>query len=234
MPVIFPPIETASPEGLLAIGGELNCETLFTAYSQGIFPWPISENSTHMTWFSPNPRGVLNTNQLHFSKSFKKFLKNSSLTIKFNTCFFEVIQSCAKVKRPNEEGTWINKKIIDGFYDFYKHHNCYSVEVYKNKHELVGGLYGVIIGKYLTGESMFHFETNASKLALTALIKRIKTFNIPFLDTQMVTPIIKNLGGSYMERELFINQLHQLVQAPVKRDEIFPQNLEMRPSQLLD
>lgn len=233
MPVIFPPLHMASSEGLLAIGGELNYETLHTAYSQGIFPWPISDHAKHMTWFSPDPRGVLYTNHLHLSKSFKKFLKKSSFTIKFNTHFLDVIQNCATVQRPNEEGTWISKIIIDSFYEFYTKNCCYSVEVFQ-KQDLVGGLYGVIIGKYLTGESMFHTEPNASKVALTALIQRLKQFDIPFLDTQMVTPIIKDLGGSYIDRNLFIHQQSILCADQLTRDEIFPAELEWKPNQLLD
>ena len=112
MPIKFPPIESASAEGLLAIGGQLDFETLKTAYQSGIFPWPIS-NDAPLTWFSPDPRGILKIKDFRISKSFQKFLNNTTLEVRFNTSFEEVIRCCAGVSRKHEESTWISEEIIE-------------------------------------------------------------------------------------------------------------------------
>ncbi len=223
MAIIFPPLESASPEGLLAIGGHVDNQTLLTAYSQGIFPWPISKDSP-LTWFSPDPRGLLFTKDFHLSKSLTKFIKSTSMQVRFNKNFDEVLKNCAEAKRKHETGTWITDEIINGYSNFFKAGHAYSVEVYKDE-ELVGGLYGVIIGKYLSGESMFHKETNASKLALYSLISILKINDINWLDTQMVTPIIESMGGKHLSRNIFIQQLNQAVNSNITRDEIFMHDL---------
>ena len=234
MAVIFPPIENASPEGLLAIGGDLSPETLYCAYIQGIFPWPITQDASQLTWFSPNPRGVLYVNDFHMSKSFQKFLKKSALKVRFNSNFHEIISSCSSTFRLKEEGTWISDQIIDGFHQFFKMGHSYSVEVYNRENQIVGGLYGVTIGNYLSGESMFHEEANASKLALSALIYILSIHKIPFLDTQMVTPIIECFGGKEIDRHKFINEISILTKQASQRQDLFPTGLEVEPNQLLD
>lgn len=219
MPVVFPPIETATEEGLVAVGGSLDFETLFTAYSQGIFPWPVSKDSP-MTWFCPDPRGILPPHGIHNSKSYIKFLKRCPFTIKFNSDFKSVILGCANTLRPTEVGTWIDQDIIDGFYNFFELGHAYCVEVYHDQ-KLVGGLYGVCIGHYITGESMFHLETGASKVALSALCTLLNSHKIPLLDTQMVTPIIESFGGIKIPRNKFLSDVEVLTKIPVTRDEIF-------------
>lgn len=219
MPIVFPPIESASPEGLLAVGGNLDAETLFTAYSQGIFPWPIS-NDSPLTWFSPDPRGILFLKDFHLSKSFIKFLKSNPYTIKFNSDFEAVLRNCAQAKRKHEEGTWITEDIIKGYKDFFNQGYAYSVEVYKSNH-LVGGLYGVTIGNYVSGESMFHKDSNTSKLALYALVSLLKKNSIEWLDTQMVTPVIKSMGGRELSRADFINLLTKSTAGNNSRESIF-------------
>ena len=205
MAIIFPPVESASPEGLVAIGGDLTPETLLTAYHHGIFPWPISHKSP-LTWFSPDPRGILDINDLHISRSFKRFLNNHPYEVKFNTHFEDVIKKCALTPRKHESDTWITKEIINGYIELFRCGYAYCVEVYDQK-ELIGGLYGVIIGKYISGESMFHSKPNASKLALYSIIQKIIKNNGSWLDTQMVTPIIQNFGGKEMSRDKFLEKL---------------------------
>jgi leucyl/phenylalanyl-tRNA--protein transferase len=222
MPIVFPPIETASPEGLLAIGGNLDVETLLTAYSQGIFPWPISTDSP-LTWFSPDPRGVFFIKDLHLSKSFIKFLKNNTFEVKFNTNFEAVLRNCGSAPRKHEEGTWITQEIVNGYNCLFDAGHAYSVEVY-NGEELIGGLYGVSIGNYVTGESMFHKESNASKLALYALICTLKKNNILWLDTQMVTPVIESMGGREIDRKLFLKELNKVIDIENSRDHLFKTN----------
>ena len=219
MAIVFPPIESASPEGLLAIGGNLDTETLLTAYQQGIFPWPISPSSP-LTWFTPDPRGIIFTKDFHIPKSFNKFLNKCPFSVTFNKQFSEVINQCAKATRKHEVGTWITKEIEEGYCKFFDAGYAYSVEVLEDN-KLVGGLYGVCIGGYLTGESMFHTKTNASKLALYSLIQKLEQNSIDWLDTQMVTPVIESLGGKNIPREEFLKVLNFAVAKKISREDIF-------------
>lgn len=219
MAIIFPPVESASPEGLVAIGGDLSPETLLTAYHNGIFPWPISHKSP-LTWFSPDPRGILDTSELHLSKSFKRFLNNHRYQVSFNTDFEQVISKCAMTPRKHESDTWITKEIVNGYIELFHCGHAYSVEVYEDN-ELIGGLYGVLIGHYISGESMFHTKTNASKLALYSLVQKLIKNKVQWLDTQMVTPIIKNFGGKEVPREDFIEKLNSNIQLEHNRSQFF-------------
>lgn len=219
MPIAFPPIESASAEGLLAIGGKIDYETLRAAYSQGIFPWPISEDAP-MTWFSPDPRGILELKNLHISHSFKRFIKKNTLQVKFNHDFEKVIRSCANMVRKHEKNTWISEEIIRGYIELFKRENAYSVEVYDGVN-LVGGLYGVCFGEIISGESMFHVKTNASKFALYTLVKTLMNANIKWLDTQMVSPLLESLGGENISRNEFKRRLLNLDPKTPSRLEIF-------------
>lgn len=220
MAVIFPPLETATPEGLLAVGGNLDIETLVTAYTQGIFPWPISSQSP-LTWFSPDPRGVIELSEFHIPKSLKKFLNNSPFVLTANQQFSKVIENCAQVSRKHEKGTWISQDIIDGYTSLFEAELAYSIEVLYND-QLVGGLYGTCIGEIISGESMFHTMDNASKVALCYLVDKLKAQNIQWLDTQMVTPIVSSFGGKQISRDIFATRLAQLNPANPTRSELFP------------
>lgn len=219
MPVIFPPLSTATPEGLLAVGGDLDVETLLTAYKQGIFPWPISDESP-LTWFSPDPRGVLKLEKFHISKSFQKFLKKSPFEISFNQNFEDVIAYCAQTKRKHEQGTWISDEIIEGYTNLFHAGHAYSVEVYQDQ-ELVGGLYGTCIGEIISGESMFHHVDNASKVALCSLVEILQRNNIKWFDTQMVTPIVESFGGEQIPRVQFVSMLQKLNPDFPSREQLF-------------
>lgn len=219
MPIKFPPIESASSEGLLAIGGTLDPETLRSAYYSGIFPWPISLDAP-VTWFSPDPRGILRCEDLHISRSLTKFLKKTDYKIEFNKRFDEVIRTCAEVKRRHETSTWISNEIIDGYIKLFKAGHAYSIEVLENE-ELVGGLYGVCFGELVSGESMFHLKTNASKMALVELVRRLRKNNIKWFDIQMVSPLLGDMGGVSIPRSEFAHRLSQLnFQAP-SRTQLF-------------
>ena len=220
MPVIFPPIDSASPEGLLAIGGNLDTETLLTAYSQGIFPWPISHDSP-LTWFAPDPRGILEFTNFKISKSFKKFLNKTQFAVKFNQDFEQIVSKCALTPRNHEESTWITQEIINGYKKFFDDGYAYCVGTYNND-LLVGGLYGVCIGDYFTGESMFHTESNASKFALYSLIKNLEASGIKWIDTQMVTPVIQSFGGCNIPRSKFMQKLNDSVHSGRVRKQILP------------
>ncbi|MCO4754744.1 MAG: leucyl/phenylalanyl-tRNA--protein transferase [Bacteriovoracaceae bacterium] len=208
MSVEFPAVDLANEDGLLAIGGGLTVETLEEAYTRGIFPWPISKDFP-LTWFAPNPRGIIKLNNFHTPRSLKKFLNKSPFEMKFNTNFKMVIHNCAAQKRKHEEGTWINPDIIRGYQELFENKKAYCVEAYQDN-KLVGGLYGVCIGEIISGESMFHTSTNASKACLAYLVHTLKKANLEFLDTQMVTPVVESLGGEEIPREEFMQMLERL------------------------
>ena len=205
----FPPVESADENGLVGVGGDLEPESLLLAYSRGIFPWPISKDYP-LAWFSPDPRGLLFFDNLHISKSMRRFLNKDKYQVKFNTNFEQVIRHCSKVQRAHENSTWITEDIINAYIDFHRLGYAYSVEVY-DQDRLVGGLYGVKINQYVCGESMFHLEDNTSKLALISLMFNLEKNNIHWLDTQMITPVVEQLGGIYMPRNQFINLLKKSV-----------------------
>lgn len=206
MPIVdFPPLEQADEHGLLALGGDLELESLLLAYTRGIFPWPISEEYP-LAWFSPDPRGILAFDKLHLSKSLRKFLKKNPFEIRFNTNFEAIIRKCAQVPRSDNQGTWITQDIINGYINLHRHGFAYCVETYLDDN-LVGGVYGVCINRFYSGESMFHTADNASKVALIALLYQLKQKDIGWLDTQMVTPVVESLGGVEITRETYLKML---------------------------
>ena len=205
----FPSVDHADEHGLLALGGDLELESLLLAYSRGIFPWPISQEYP-LAWFSPDPRGILVFDKLHLSKSLKKFLKKNPYEIRFNTNFEAVIMNCAKISRADNQGTWITEDIINGYINLHKNGFAYSVETYLED-ALVGGVYGVCINRFYSGESMFHKTDNASKVALIALLYQLKQKDIEWLDTQMVTPVVESLGGLEIPRETYLKMLENSI-----------------------
>lgn len=219
MPVVkFPPVDAANSDGLLAIGGSLDIETIEQAYREGIFPWPVSEEFP-LTWFAPNPRGILDLRDFHIPRSLQKFLNKKPYEIRFNQNFEEIINLCATRKRKHEEGTWINKDIINGYIEMFRQEKAYCAGAYEGE-KLVGGLYGVCLGEIISGESMFYLKKNASKAALVELALLLREKGVPFLDTQMVTPVIASLGGKTIRRKAFMQRLEQL-DSGRSRKEIF-------------
>ena len=219
MPVVFPNPNNSTSEGLVAVGGILDAETLHTAYTNGIFPWPIP-NEELMTWFSPNPRGILELKDVYYNRSFKRFLNSTDFKVKFNTNFEEVISHCANVKRSDENSTWINAEIIESYTEMFRLGLAYCVEVYDDN-IMVGGMYGICIGELISGESMFHFKSNASKLALFSLIEKLKKSQISWIDTQMVTPVIEKFGGKEIPRSDFLNRIKNINTITPSRQELF-------------
>ncbi len=221
--IVFPPVETANEDGLVAVGGDLEVDTLIEAYRQGIFPWPLSTYPMNVdmpnTWFSPDPRGMLEFKNLHVSKSFIKFLKKSPYRVTFNKAFPAVIQSCARMIRKDQPGTWITPEIIKGYTELFEAGLAYSVEVWHDE-DLVGGMYGVVMGTFVSGESMFTVEDNAGKQALYTLVHQLQDKGITWIDTQMVTEVVKQFGGRYIPRPIFLKRLSE-TDWTRKRDEIF-------------
>ena len=216
--IVFPSVESADEDGLLAIGGDLEVDTLITAYQHGIFPWPVSLDLP-LAWFSPNPRGILFAEKIHVSKSFSKFLKKNTFKVTFNQAFSEVIKLCAISSRKNQSSTWITSDIINGYEKLFKAELAYSVEVW-NADNLIAGLYGVCMGNFVSGESMFTKEDNASKLALYSLMVRLKEKKVTWLDTQMVTSVVEGFGGMYISRPEFLQMISKKDWTR-KRSEIF-------------
>ncbi|MCL4166113.1 UNVERIFIED_CONTAM: hypothetical protein GTU68_054501 [Idotea baltica] len=202
----FPDVKYADPEtGLIAVGGDISVESLLLAYKNGIFPWPVSDE--YLTWFTPPDRAILYTDKMHVSKSLKRYYNQNKFAYKINTNFLKVIESCALVSvRKEDSDTWITDEIIDAYYEFFKAGHAYSVESYLDK-KLVGGFYGVIVNGFISAESMFHFESNASKLALYFFVELLKKKNVGWIDFQVLNPFTESLGAEEIEREKFIDLL---------------------------
>lgn len=209
--IVFPPVSNANDDGLLAVGGDLSISTLITAYSEGIFPWPIDTNYS-LTWFSPDPRGVLFYSDILIHKSFNKIIKKNKFSIKFNTNFEAVIENCSSLRnRKGQVSTWITDDLKQAFIDLYNAGYAYSIETYNNENQLVGGIYGVSIGSYISGESMFYLEDNASKVALFFLMKHLYKNGILWIDTQMLTQVVRDMGGKEIPREDFLIMLKKSI-----------------------
>ncbi len=166
--ISFPPVDGAE-EGIVAVGGDLSPERLLLAYQQGIFPWYSDEDP--IVWHSPEERFILLLDDLHISKSMRRVLNSNKFTITFDTAFKFVIEQCAFVKRKHEVGTWITKEMMDAYIELHHLGFGHSVEVWQDD-KIVGGVYGVSLGKCFFAESMFHLETNASKFAIIKLVER--------------------------------------------------------------
>jgi leucyl/phenylalanyl-tRNA--protein transferase len=189
---VFPKPELAEKNGLLAIGGDLSVKRLLSAYSQGIFPW-YSEGDPPLWWFT-DPRLVLFPNEFHVSKRLVRTLRNTEFHTSFDTDFEAVIRSCAEVRASREEGTWISPEMQEAFIALHHAGYAHSVESRLNN-ELVGGLYGVQIGKVFFGESMFTRKSNASKAALVALVSHLQEQAVELIDCQMTTDHLLSFGA---------------------------------------
>jgi len=196
-------------EDLIAVTDGISADDLVLAYKGLAFPWPI-EGEPLTPWFSPNPRGILEFQNLHVSRSFEKFLKKTEFRLSFCKDFDAVIEHCETVKRKDQEGTWISEDIKRAYKKLFSLKKAYSVEVWSGV-DMVGGLYGVISDQYVSGESMFHLESGASKFALVGLVKRLEKLGLSFLDTQMVTPLVKSFGGTELAKNEFRKKVEQSI-----------------------
>ena len=203
----FPPLEAASPEGLLAVGGDLNPDRLLSAYRQGIFPWYSDDQP--ILWWSPDPRAVLYPSKLHISKSLRKSLRTRGFEVSADRAFALVIAACAE-SRNRGEGTWITSGMQDAYCALYRMGYAHSVETWHNG-ELVGGLYGLAIGKAFFGESMFSRVTDASKTALVGLATSLAAEGYRFIDCQVVSEHLTSLGAEATPRDRFASELNEAV-----------------------
>jgi len=207
MPIVqFPNPRKSTSEGIVALGGDLEPESLLLAYSQGIFPWPMPE--IPLAWFCPPRRAILEWKRLHIPRSLLRSRKKKAFRITIDRNFEGVIQECASIPRPEQEGTWITQEIQAAYVKLFKLGHAHSVEVW-NGDRLVGGLYGVDGGGIFAGESMFHRESDASKLAILFLMEHLHERGLDWLDIQMLTPHMKALGARTLSRDHFLNLLDE-------------------------
>ena len=213
-PQHFPPVELASPEGLLAMGGDLCSERLLQAYRHGIFPWYSAGQP--ILWWSPDPRATLLPGNLKVSHSLHKLLRQQRFTVTLDTAFAEVIRACA-APRPrlpaSQQGTWILPDMQAAYSRLHEQGHAHSVEVWQNG-MLVGGLYGVAQGKAFFGESMFSRTSNASKAGLVWLARQLQQWRFQLIDCQVSSPHLSSLGAVDLRRNEFMALLQQAVEAP--------------------
>ena len=205
--IIFPPVHLAEPDGLLAVGGDLSTERLLLAYRQGIFPWYEGQ---HILWWCPNPRFILTPSTLKVSKSMKQLLKRHTFTFTTNKAFAEVINSCKNIDRPGQSGTWITSQMKEAYIRLHKLGFAHSAEVWQNG-ELVGGLYGIRLGKVFFGESMFSTVSNASKYAFISYVQQLEQEDVQLIDCQVYTEHLESLGAHMIAREDFVQLLQMLI-----------------------
>ncbi len=209
----FPAPEQAlsTPNGLLAIGGDLSAERLLQAYKLGIFPW--FSPGEPILWWSPNPRMVLFPAELKVSRSLAKRLRREDYEIRFDSAFEQVMLACASTAREGQDGTWITQDIMQGYLALHRMGYAHSAESWMDG-QLVGGLYGVKLGNMFYGESMFHHVSDASKLALVHWVRHLEAQGCGMIDCQMNTSHLASLGAREISRLEFSQRLHELVHYP--------------------
>jgi len=211
----FPPAELAlaEPDGLLAVGGDLSPTRLLNAYAGGIFPW-FSEGQP-LLWWSPDPRMVFRTDGVRLSSRFRRELRASAWTVTADTAFAEVMRACATAPRPGQDGTWITAGMQRAYGELHRLGYAHSVEVFDGA-QLVGGIYGVAIGRMFFGESMFSGRSGGSKVALAALARALRGWGWPLIDAQVENPHLLRMGATHLPRDAFLARVRALVQEAEK------------------
>ncbi len=203
----FPHPNNAMEDGLLAIGGDLSIERLLLAYRSGIFPWYNDETPL---WWHPNPRFVLFPQELIISKSMKQVIAKKTFEFRSNTDFFQVISNCKNIYRKDQDGTWINNDVIKAYSQLHQLGFAHSAETWQND-KLVGGLYGVKLGKIFFGESMFSLTSNASKFAFISYVQELIKEGVHLIDCQIYTEHLESLGARMIDRTSFIKLLGKYI-----------------------
>lgn len=209
--IIFPPPHLAEAEGLLAVGGDLSPKRLLTAYASGIFPWYAEGDP--ILWWSPDPRLVLYLKELHISRSLAKTLRKQLFRVTFDTSFKAVVSACASTRGPNREGTWITDEMRRAYVQLHDLGYAHSVEVWCGR-DIVGGLYGVSIGRCFFGESMFSAMRDASKVALVELKEFLSLKAYGFIDCQVPSEHLIRMGARKVSRKRFLDQLADALKYP--------------------
>jgi leucyl/phenylalanyl-tRNA---protein transferase len=205
----FPPVERAlkNPNGLLAAGGGLSVARLLEAYRRGVFPW--YSGGEPVLWWSPDPRMVLYCDELKVQRSLAKSLRNKGYRVSVDTAFEAVLAGCSG-PRKGEPGTWLGREMRAAYSTLHRAGYAHSFETWRGD-DLVGGLYGVALGRMFYGESMFSTATDASKVALVTLVEQLKSRNFPLVDCQMHTPLLASLGAREIPRRSFLRAVARLV-----------------------
>jgi leucyl/phenylalanyl-tRNA--protein transferase len=213
-PQAFPPASSANEDGILAVGGDLSPERLVAAYQRGIFPW-YSEGLP-ILWHCPDPRFVLLPDELHVPKSLRKRQRAAPYRLTLDTAFEQVIDGCAKTKRPGQRGTWITRDMRRAYVTLHELGLAHSCEAWRGD-ELVGGLYGVSLGRVFYGESMFARADDASKLAFITLVEWMRTWGVALIDCQQETEHLARFGAQPWPRPRFLEAVEKLARLPTKR-----------------
>jgi len=206
----FPPAETAlrSPDGLLAVGGDLHPARLLNAYAGGIFPW--FSDGEPILWWSPDPRMVFRTSGVHLSSRFRRQVRGSHWEVTADTAFSQVMRACAAAPRPGQDGTWISPAMVEAYSRLHDLGFAHSVEVW-DRQTLVGGIYGVAIGTMFFGESMFSGASGGSKIALAALAATLHGWGWELIDAQVENPHLLRMGAVHLPRAAFLDHVRQAV-----------------------
>ena len=210
----FPSVTKASPEGIVAMEGNLSPGMLLSAYKQGIFPW-YSEGEP-ILWWSPDPRMVLFPEKIHISKSMHRSFKRGRFSFSMDNNFREVVNSCGGIPRKHEDGTWITSEMKNAYTHLHELGWAHSMEVWEDN-ELVGGLYGLSIGSVFFGESMFSRKTDASKAAFIMLARILGNLGFTMIDCQLYTPHLESLGAVKIDRQKYLNLLNSGLKADTRR-----------------
>ena len=205
----LPDPSQAREDGLVAVGGDLSVERLLEAYQSGLFPW----SANPITWWSPDPRGVLQVGAVHVSRSLARTLRQAPYTVTFDQNFSAVIRACAEVPRSGASSTWISPQLLEAYEQLAQAGHAHSVECWQEG-LLVGGVYGVSVGGFFAGESMFHRADNASKVALVHLDRHLARRGFTLLDCQMVTSVTRSLGAMEIPRADYLDRLARAVGQP--------------------
>lgn len=207
--LLFPDVALAEPDGLLAIGGDLSTERLLAAYKQGIFPW--YSDDTPILWYAPHQRFVLPADSIKISKSMWQVIRSGRFRCTHNQDFAQVIRHCSGVERKDQDGTWITDEMTTAFSRLHALGYAHSIEVWNSEHQLIGGLYGVLIGRVFSGESMFSLESNSSKFALIHLAT---AFGLDLIDCQIHSEHLERMGAVMISQARYADILDQQAYQP--------------------
>lgn len=222
---LFPPVSLANEDGVLALGGRPDPETLKDAYSHGIFPWP--HDGLPLLWFSPDPRFALVPEEAHISRSLRKRMRRGDLEVRADTAFSEVIRKCARTPRPGQDGTWITREMVAGYTALHAEGLAHSIETWQDG-VLVGGLYGVSLGGVFFGESMYTEAPDASKVAFATLLAQLVRWRFQLVDCQSWTGHLERFGAREWPRPRFMAVLRSALRRPTRQG---PWTLEIGPAE---
>jgi leucyl/phenylalanyl-tRNA---protein transferase len=226
--LVFPSPERATPEGIVAVGGDASLERLLLGYQSGIFPWP--HEGLPLLWFSPNPRFVLTPQTAHVPHSLRKRIRRGGLEVRTDTTFVEVMRACGEVPRPGQNGTWITEELVAGYAALHAAGYAHSIETWADG-ELVGGLYGVSLGRAFFGESMFARAPDASKVAFVTLLGNLVAWDFAMVDCQVYTDHLARFGAEEWPRRQFLRTLRMALEVPAR---LGPWRFDLPPAEAIE